>query len=84
MIGVTSTGSQEMGVWNINCQCGGLHLHIRLTYVCRSEDVLDGLRDLGANAVTLDQADKVVALVELLENVRLNGTVCRCRRCRSE
>ena len=53
-------------------------------YLGSSEDVLDGLRDLGANAVTLDQADKVVALVELLENVRLNGTVCRCRRCRSE
>jgi hypothetical protein len=32
------------------------------TNLSGSEDVLDGLGDLGANAITLDQADEVVAL----------------------
>lgn len=33
-----------------------------LTYVRGGEDVFDGLGNLGANAITLDQADEVVAL----------------------
>ncbi len=34
----------------------------RATDLGGSEDVLDGHGDLGANAITLDQADGVVAL----------------------
>jgi hypothetical protein len=40
-----------------------LKLETRDTNLGGGKDVLDGLGDLGANAITLDQADQEVALV---------------------
>jgi hypothetical protein len=56
-----------MGVYSVSVW--GRYRDAGLTNVCRSEDVLDGLGDLRANAVTLDQADEVVALSELLASL---------------
>lgn len=49
------------------------------TNLSGSEDVLDGLGDLGANAITLDQADEVVALVQ---TVSMGSSMCA--QCQSE
>jgi hypothetical protein len=47
------------------------------TNLSGSEDVLDGLGDLGTNAITLDQADEVVALVEIVSLAGLMRAQCR-------
>lgn len=43
-----------------------------MTNLGGGEDVLDGLRDLGANTVTLDQADQEVALRDELAKYLFN------------
>jgi hypothetical protein len=43
-----------------------------MTNLGGGEDVLDGLRDLGANTVTLDQANQEVALREKLAKYVFN------------
>lgn len=42
-----------------------------MTYLGGGKDVLDGLGDLGANTITLDQADKKVALRIMLVDCQL-------------
>jgi len=44
--------------------------------LCGGEDVLDGLRDLGANTVTLDQADQEVT-IGILGTVVLSNSFAR-------
>lgn len=43
---------------------------IGIAYVCCGEDVLDGLGNLGANSVTLDQSDTVFALFSVCISAR--------------
>ena len=42
--------------------CGAVGFHLRRAYIGGGEDVLDGLRDLGADTVALDEGNSVVAL----------------------
>lgn len=66
MMGVTSTDSQVIGVcdWLLvvvsQCITGGVG--IKVTNLGGSKDVLDGDGNLGADTITLDEADEVVAL----------------------
>jgi hypothetical protein len=47
-----------------------------MTNLGGGEDVLDGLRDLGANTVTLDQADQEVT-IGILGTVVLSNSFAR-------
>lgn len=62
-MGVTSTGSQAMGVCTalVSLQAQ-VQLEALPTNLGRSKDVLDRLGDLRADTVALDQADEEVAL----------------------
>ena len=63
-MGVTSTDSQLTGA------CERLSIRIPqliyrwqgTRYICGGEDILDGLRDLGTDTITLDQGDHVFSL----------------------
>lgn len=73
MMGVTSMGSQAIGVYvsllaivGVVSLAGSFHpVASSLSYLGSGEDVLDGLGNLGTDTVTLDQADKEVALFTL-------------------
>lgn len=69
MMGLTSMGSQAIGVYSpllaTHCFFTFIPLGMKQTsksYLGGGEDVLDGLSNLGADTVTLDQADEVVSL----------------------
>lgn len=53
--GLGGKSTRGLAGW-IQSRCGGK------SNLCSSEDVLDRFRDLGANAITLDQADNAVSL----------------------
>lgn len=73
MMGVTSMGSQAIGVYvsllaivGTVSLAGSFHpVASSVSYLGSGEDVLDGLGDLGTDTVTLDQADEEVALFTL-------------------
>lgn len=63
-MGVTSTDSHLTGA----CERFSIEISQLIFrrqgagYICGGEDVLDGLRDLGADTITLDQGDHVLSL----------------------
>lgn len=71
-MGVTSTDSQLTGA------CERLSIRIPqliyrwqgTRYICGGEDILDGLRDLGTDTITLDQGDHVFSLKIAINHVR--------------
>lgn len=71
-MGSTLMGSQVMGVYSCQqvvvrayCRTGGSGPAEENTDLGGSEDVLDGDGDLGADAVSLNQADVEVSLDEI-------------------
>jgi hypothetical protein len=50
---------------------------LRNRYLCGLEDVLDGLRDLRTNTVTLNQSNSVLAIRTLLTLELGNSLLCR-------
>lgn len=62
-MGVTSTGSHLIGTYNfikVSFECASRTT--TSTYLCRRENILDGLRDLRSDTITFNQGDGVVAL----------------------